>query len=231
MKPEPLILAIETATLAGSIAIARGAQIVHSCNGDSGVSHSNTLLADLDTLLKDSEVQLSDVNVFAVAVGPGSFTGLRIGIATVKALATTLERPCAAIPTLHAVALAGGSAENSVALLPAGRGEVFAQLFAVTNEGAVTARDEPSHVAPQKLFDKYGSFENVLWCGEGALAQRELIENAGAGKNWRIAPQTRNLAEHVAALALRKFWSDQLVAPDALQAIYVRPSDAELKVS
>jgi tRNA threonylcarbamoyladenosine biosynthesis protein TsaB len=230
MKSGPLILAIETATLAGSIAIARGAEIVRSGNGDPAVSHSDTLLADLDALLKDSEVQLSELNVFAVAVGPGSFTGLRIGIATVKALATTLDRPCAAIPTLQAVALAGGPAENSVALLPAGRGEVFAQLFAVTN-GTVTPRDEPSHMTPKKLVDKYGSSENVLWCGEGALAQRELIENGGAGKNWRIASQTRNLAEHVAALALRKVQSDQLVAPDTLQAIYVRPSDAELKVS
>lgn len=231
MTSEPLILAIETATLAGSMAIARGAEVVRSCNGDPAVSHSNTLLADLDALLRESEIELSEIDLFAVAVGPGSFTGLRIGIATVKALAATLDRPCAAIPTLQAVALAGGVTENLVALLPAGRGEVFAQLFSVTTDGAVTPLDEPSHIAPKKLFDKYGSLENVLWCGEGALAQRELIENSAAGKNWRIAPQTRNLAQHVAALALRKSRQDQLVAPDALQAIYVRPSDAELKVS
>jgi tRNA threonylcarbamoyladenosine biosynthesis protein TsaB len=231
MKSEPLILAFETATLAGSIAIARGAEIIRSCSGDPKVSHSNTLLADLDALLKESEVELADIDLFAVAVGPGSFTGLRIGIATVKALAATLARPCAAIPTLQAVALAGGAAENSVALLPAGRGEVFAQLFSVTCDGAVNALDEPSHIAPKKLFDKYGSLANVLWGGEGAIAQRELIENSSAGKNWCIAPLTLNLAQHVAALALRKFRQDQLVAPDALQAIYVRPSDAELKVS
>lgn len=231
MRPEPLILAIETATLAGGIAIARGAEIIRTCSGDPDVSHSNTLLADLDALLKESEVELADIDLFAVAVGPGSFTGLRIGIATVKALAATLDRPCAAIPTLQSVALAGGTSENSVALLPAGRGEVFAQLFSVTEDGAVNALDEPSHVAPKKLFDKYGSLVSVLWCGEGALAQRELIENSGAGKNWRIAPPATNLAPHVAALALRKFRQDQLVAPDALQAMYVRPSDAELKVS
>lgn len=231
MTSEPLILAFETATMAGSIAIARGVEVVGSCNGDPAVSHSNTLLADLDVLLKESEIELPKVDLFAVAVGPGSFTGLRIGIATVKALAATLARPCAAIPTLQAVALAGGAAEKSVALLPAGRGEVFAELFSVTDDGVVTALDQPSHIAPKKLFDRYGSLEKVLWCGEGAIAQRELIGTAGAGKNWRIAPQTRNLAQQVAALALRKFREDQLVAPDALQAIYIRPSDAELKVS
>ena len=228
MTTEPLILAVETATLAGSIAIVRGEKVIGSSNGDPAVSHSNTLLADLDQLLARTKTALRDIDLFAVAAGPGSFTGLRIGIATVKALASTLARPTAAVPTLQAIALAGGSAEASVALLPAGRGEVFAQLFSVSNDGAVTARDDASHIPPQQMFDKYGSLETVLWCGEGAIAQRELIESAAAGKQWSIAPRPQNLARDVAALALRNFRAGQLVAPDALQAIYVRPSDAEL---
>ena len=230
MSSEPLILAIETATLAGSIAIARGAEVIGGLNGDPKVSHSNTLLADLDTLLAQTEVKLSDIDIFGVAAGPGSFTGLRIGLATVKALAATLDRPCAAVPTLHAVALTGGASERSVTLLPAGRGEVFAQSFSVMAKGAVTALDEAAHISPGRLIEKYGALENVLWCGEGAIAQRELIESAAAGKNWRIAPQVENLAQYVAELARASFNANQLVAPDALRAIYVRPSDAELKV-
>lgn len=228
MLSEPLILAVETATLAGSIANARGEEMIGVLSGDPAVSHSNTLLADLDRLLAETKTTLPEIDLFAVAAGPGSFTGLRIGIATVKALAATLGRPCAAIPTLQTIALAGGPAEASLALLPAGRGEVFAQLFSVANGDTVTALDEPSHIAPQKMIDKYGSREKLLWCGEGAIAQRELIESSGAGKHWRIAAQPQNLARFVATLALRKFREDQLVAPDALQAIYVRPSDAEL---
>jgi len=228
MPVEPLILAVETATLAGSIAIARGEEVLGTLSGDPAVSHSNTLLADLDRLLAQTEIKLAEIDLFAVAVGPGSFTGLRIGIATVKALAATLGRQIAAIPTLQTIALAGGAADASLALLPAGRGEVFAQLFSVANGDTVTALDQPSHIAPAKMIDKYGSREQLLWCGEGAMAQRELIENSSAGKQWRIAPQPQNLARYVALLALRKFRQDQLVAPDALQAIYVRPSDAEL---
>ena len=230
MSSEPVILAIETATLAGSIAIMRDAEVIGSLKGDPQVSHSNTLLADLDTLLAQTEVKLSDVDLFAVAAGPGSFTGLRIGLATVKALAATLDRPCAAIPTLQAVALAGGAWNTSVALLPAGRGEVFAQSFSVTANVAVTALDDASHISPRKLIERYGSLDEVLWCGEGAHAQRELIESAAAGKNWRIAPREENLAKYVAALARASFTANQTVAPEALRAIYVRPSDAELKV-
>src|SRR5687767_12148214 len=231
MSSEPLILAVETATLSGSLALTRGAEVIGGFNGDPAVSHSNTLLADLDKLLSESKVTLVTVDLFAVAAGPGSFTGLRIGIATVKALAATLDRPCAAVPTLHAVALSGGASEASVALLPAGRGEVFAQLFSVSTDGVVKALDEPSHISPKKMIDKYGSLESVVWCGSGAIAQRELIASSDEGKEWRIPPQTDNLAEHVAALALRNFNEDRLVAPEELQAIYVRPSDAELKVS
>ena len=229
MSTEPLILAVETATLAGSLALTRGEELIASVSGDPAVSHSNTLLADLDKLLSRTTFKLADIDLFAVAVGPGSFTGLRIGIATVKGLAATLAKPCAAVPTLQAVALAGGVSEASVALLPAGRGEVFAQLFSVSAD-AVTALDEPSHIAPQKMIDKYSSLEKAVWCGEGALAQRELIESSAAAKDWRVAPRTDNLARYVAALSLRKFNRGEMTAPDALQAIYVRPSDAELKV-
>jgi tRNA threonylcarbamoyladenosine biosynthesis protein TsaB len=231
MTADPLILAIETATMSGSIVLARGDEVIGGFNGDPGTSHSNTLLADVDRLLSDTNTGLAQIDLFAVAAGPGSFTGLRIGIATVKALATTLDRPCAAVPTLHAVALSGGPAESSVALLPAGRGEVFAQLFSVSGDGVVTALDEAAHIAPVKMIEKYGSLENVLWCGAGANAQRELIESAAESKNWRIASPNENLARYVTRLALESFRQNRLVAPDALQAIYVRPSDAELKVS
>jgi tRNA A37 threonylcarbamoyladenosine modification protein TsaB len=108
-------------------------------------------------------------------------------------------------------------------------------LFSVSGDDVVTALDDAAHIAPAKMIEKYGSLENVLWCGEGANAQRELIENAAESKKWRIASlieeRADGLAHYVSRLALQSFRQNQLVAPDALQAIYVRPSDAELKVS
>ena len=223
----PLILSVETATLAGSVALSRGDAIVAALAGDSGISHSNTLLNEIDKLLREAQVDLSEIDLFAVATGPGSFTGLRIGIATVKGLAATLDRRCAGVPTLQAVALSAGASERSVALLPAGRGEVFAQLLSVTGDGLVTELDQATHISPQKLLAKYGSLERVLWCGEGAIANKALLETR---PGWQITPPGQNLATHVATLALARFRGDQLLHPDALQAIYVRPSDAELKV-
>jgi tRNA threonylcarbamoyladenosine biosynthesis protein TsaB len=222
-----MILSVETATLSGGVALSRGEEVVAALAGDSGISHSNTLLNDIDRVLHEAQVELSEIDLFAVAIGPGSFTGLRIGIATVKGLAATLDRQCAGVPTLHAVALSAGESDRSVALLPAGRGEVFAQLFSVTNNGLVTELDKATHISPQKLLAKYGSLENVLWCGEGAVANKALLEQQPGS---RIASLPSNLATYVASLALTSFRGNQLVHPDALQAVYVRPSDAELKV-
>lgn len=224
---KPTIFSVETATLSGSVALSRGEEILAALTGDSGISHSNTLLKDIDKVLRETEVELSEIDLFAVATGPGSFTGLRIGIATVKGLAATLDRPCAGVPTLHAVALSAGASERTFALLPAGRGEVFAQLFSVTKDGLVTELDKATHISPQILVAKYDSLERVMWCGEGAIANRALLETK---PGWQIAPPSENLAIHVASLARRKFRENELVHPDALQAIYVRPSDAELKV-
>ena len=204
----------------------RGEQLLGVVSGDPKISHSNTLLADIDKLLAETKISVSDVDLFAVATGPGSFTGLRIGIATVKALSATLDRPTIGIPTLEAVALSGGVAERSVALLPAGRGEVFTQLFAVSGANTVEALDEPAHVPPARLIERYGHLESVTWSGEGAMIHRELIESSSAGKDWRIAPSDLNLAMAVARLASTRTQFDDAYT---LRAIYVRPADAQLK--
>ena len=225
----PLILSVETATLSGSVALSRGEEILGVVTGDASVSHSNTLLGDVDKLLTETRIALPEIDLFAVAIGPGSFTGLRIGIATIKALAATLNRPTAGIPTLEAVALSGGISAESVALLPAGRGEVFTQLFSVLRPDLVEPLDEAAHIPPARLFERYGHLETVNWCGQGAIVHRELIESWAAGRDWKIAAQPLSLASHVATLALTRFNRNEFDNPFALRAIYVRPADAQLK--
>ena len=134
MKDNPVILSVETATRLGSVCLSRRNEVVVSVAGENVGSHSNTLLRQIQEVLARAQVSLGEVDLFAAASGPGSFTGLRIGLATIKGLAATLNRPCIGVPTLQAVALSGGISASSVAILPAGRGEVFAQRFAVNSE-------------------------------------------------------------------------------------------------
>lgn len=238
MTAEPLILAVETATLGGSISLNSGDKVVASLQGDDSVSHSNTLLRDIETVLKDASSSLNAVDVFAVAIGPGSFTGLRIGIATVKGLAFTLHRPCVGIPTLEAIAHSAGICDRVVAVLPAGRGEVFVQMFEVSADN-ITPLDTATHISPATMLQKYSSFDSICWCGDGARVHRDEIrrcaeQNAkqlstGADySGWRVMSDTPNLAQHVAALASRRIAKHELQSAQHIRALYVRPSDAEL---
>jgi tRNA threonylcarbamoyladenosine biosynthesis protein TsaB len=240
-----VILSIDTATLGGSVCLSRGDSVIATRLGDPAISHSNSLLKDINGCLDQAGVSLKNVNLLAATSGPGSFTGLRIGLATVKALAATLRIPCVGIPTLHAVAHAAGPATTSVALLPAGRGEVFVQMLSVSPDGSVTPLDEPAHLSPHNVLEKYGSLKILKWSGPGAHMYRDLFESYAREKGiafngedppktewsqgWRLAPAQPNLSQHVAALALQKYESNEVDDPLSLSAIYVRPSDAELK--
>jgi tRNA threonylcarbamoyladenosine biosynthesis protein TsaB len=243
----PYILSLETATRAGSIALTKGASVLASLPGEAQESHSVSLLHNIETLLKQAGVTLSEVDLFASAVGPGSFTGLRIGLATTKALAHTLHRPCFGVQTLHAVAHAAGASDLTCALLPAGRGEFFAQLFRVESDNAVLFLSEPEHIAPEHLFERMGKMRSLRWAGAGAhLLKNKIKERAlaldinfrdeesegsvttEAKGLWTLAPASDLLAENVALLALQQWLSGEMLAPQDLRAIYVRPSDAEL---
>jgi tRNA threonylcarbamoyladenosine biosynthesis protein TsaB len=233
-----LILGIETATRRGSVCIARGNTVLATRLGDANSSHSNTLLRDVQDLLDESQLSIGEITLIAAAIGPGSFTGLRIGLASAKALAATLSIPSIGVPTLEAVARAAGPAENSVALLPAGRGELFAQMFSVAEDLSITKRDEPGHLSPDELFNRYGNEQQIRWCGEGAHAWRKKLQEwaeakgisfTESGSGWTLAPLEPMLATHVAALGLERFEQGDSGDPDGLRALYVRPSDAELK--
>ena len=243
MNSSPVILSLETATLGGTVFLGRGADALAAREGNPNVSHSNSILSDVNECLNDAGLILADVELFACASGPGSFTGLRIGIATLKALAATLERPCVGVSTLSAIAQGAGVSNATVALLPAGRGEVFAQMFSVTADD-VTELDTAAHLSPQRLIERYQRFPGVVWTGPGAQLHRALLRDhakrqgvefsepeayeAVERNGWQLRPQQNSLAQSVAILALRRFVAGELQSAESLHAMYVRPSDAEI---
>jgi tRNA threonylcarbamoyladenosine biosynthesis protein TsaB len=243
----PLILSIETATRAGGVAVTRGETLLAARTGVASVSHSADLLHHVENALEESNVALHDIDVFAVATGPGSFTGLRIGLATVKSFAATLARQCVGVPTLYAVAHNAGESSATLALLPAGRGEVFAQLLAVDRKGEVQPLNAPTHLSPHKLLERVKGEPRLKWAGEGAQIHADAIkaqaltegimflDESQNGRHseenermWTLASTTVNLAVDVATLALLRVRAGEIVHPQQLRAIYVRPSDAEL---
>lgn len=185
---EPLILSVDTATESRSVCVARGAQRLALASGEGRNTHSANVLSEIDSALGMAGVKLSQIELFAAAAGPGSFTGLRAGLATLKAFAVTLGRPVVGVPTLHAVARAAVAAPaetdvttpaetNVVAAIPAGRGEVFAQFLSLNSEGHILELCEPAHVSPAALLDAAVSRSGaaLTWAGGGAWALAEAI--------------------------------------------------------
>lgn len=239
---DPLILAIDTATRAGSVALARGRNLLHLQTGDKETSHSVDLIATVEASLETVGARLSEVELFAAASGPGSFTGLRIGIATIKSFAVSVDKQCVGVPTLAAVAHAAGTSSRTVALLPAGRGELFAQMFSVDGD-RVRALDAAAHLSPAVVMEKYGAIQSLSWAGEGAhLNAGILFDQAKARgiawtdedsdsvlkEGWRLAPRLDELAGSIAVLAFEEYRAGRITSPGELRAIYVRPSDAEI---
>ena len=187
---------------------------------------------------------MKEVGLYGAAVGPGSFTGLRSGLATVKGLALTTGRPAVGVQTLHALAYCVRPSARVISLIPAGRGEVFAQLLSVSAEGFVTELESPTHLPPGRLLERMAGLGGGLkWTGGGALKFIELIreqagsrgiEFAGPGASgaeaeggWVVTPAAEALAKSVAEMARAAHVSG--ACTEGLNAVYVRPSDAELK--
>lgn len=243
-----LTLSVETATEKRSAAVARGVELLaeHVSELREGGAAAG-VLEEIDRALSDARVRLEEVELFAAATGPGSFTGLRSGLATLKALAVTLGRPLVGVPTLHALAHAARPAERLVALIPAGRGEVFAQLLSVNEAGVVKELSGPSHVAPARLLESLKELGGgVKWAGGGALKCAELIREAAkasglrfvdaddsaaspARDTWLLAQTHAGLAADVASLGQLEYSGGGACAADEVRALYVRPSDAEIK--
>jgi tRNA threonylcarbamoyladenosine biosynthesis protein TsaB len=241
-----LTLGVDTSTEKRSVALLRGGRLLSASTSELREGGSAGLLTDVDRVLKSASVAPKDVGLFAAAVGPGSFTGLRSGLATVKGLALTLGRPAVGVPTLHAVAYCARPARRVVALIPAGRGEVFAQLLGVSADGAVSEIESPTHIPPALLLEKVARLGGgVKWVGGGATRYSEQIRQAAeaagldfvntddggdaADGAWVLAANVDALAETVAVLARARFEGGGVWDASALSAVYVRPSDAELK--
>ena len=186
---EPLILSLDTTTDVRSVAVVFGGHVRAQRAGELRGAQAANLLGEIDGVLHAAGVRLGDVDLFAVATGPGSFTGLRAGLATIKAFAQTFDKPVVGVPTLHAVAWAAGARQHIVAALPAGRGELFAQLVGRAPDGSVEELSAPAHLPPALLVERAQSWPTpLLWAGAGAHVQADVLRAAAerAGLLWRV---------------------------------------------
>jgi tRNA threonylcarbamoyladenosine biosynthesis protein TsaB len=221
-----LVLALDTTTRQGSVALARDGGVLAADAGDPGVAHSARLPGDLVRLLDAQRFRLADVDLFAVASGPGSFTGLRIGIATMQGLALANGKPLAGISALDALhdSLHSLSPRDVVAAwIDAGRGQVFSAVYTNGEVHEAALVDKPAEILARWARQRT---QPTVFAGDGALAYRDLIRAAAPGAH--IVDPVPPLAPSVARLAAAHVEQHGVSSPDAVAPIYVRRSDVEL---
>jgi tRNA threonylcarbamoyladenosine biosynthesis protein TsaB len=215
------VLAVETSTLAGGVALLDGARLAAEYVLDVRATHSERLVPAIERVLEDAGWRATDLEGLAVAIGPGSFTGLRIGIATVKGLALALGVPVAAVPTLDAMAEAFPHARLPVCpVLDARKGEVYSSLYRWDGRRMQREWDYLA-IAPDALARRLT--EPVIVVGDAAHAV--ATDRAHAAPPPRRVPSPAT----VGWLGHQRLAAGDTVAPAALVPLYLRPSEAELK--
>jgi tRNA threonylcarbamoyladenosine biosynthesis protein TsaB len=225
-----LILGMDTSTRAGSVALLRNDQVLGEILVHSGIAHSESILPAASRIIEQSGIAPRDIDLFAVTVGPGSFTGLRIGVSIVKGLAFASSRPVAGVSTLEALAWNFCfSARPVCTLLDAKKGQVYAALFKPGDGGLPRREGEILAIEPDKLLKVLP--DDVILAGEGAVRYEGVFLPAfGPGS---FAPPHLHLirAASVALLGKGLFAAGRTVEAAALAPVYIRPSEAEQSVT
>jgi len=222
-----IVLALDTTGRAGSVALVAGRQVIAEASGDPALTHGARLPGELIALLTQAQVPLQAVDLLAVATGPGSFTGLRVGIAAMQGLAMALGKPIVPVSTLEALARGAATPHDRMIAtwVDAQRGEVFACLY---EAGGVAPIGEPTALPPGETLTAVAAIaagRRVHFVGDGAVRYAERIA-AALGAQADVAAVTPRLAGAIGLIAAST--PDRAVAPHAVAPLYVRRPDAEL---
>lgn len=236
---KPIILAVDTSSNQASLAVSRGEEIVASLSINNNLPHSQTLFPNISELFRIAGLKIQDVTAFATATGPGSFTGLRVGLAAVKGLADSLGKPSLGIDSLDLYALATGFNGAHLVMIEAGRGEVYCGIR------EVAAGDIPG----RSINDKVGKPSLVLSSLAPDLkaipiivigsavkykeAVQEFVDNLLINRlkppgDQRIVLNSEAL-DTTAALVKRAYRLLETGQPAPVKPHYIRSSDAEIK--
>lgn len=221
-----IILAIDTAQPALGLAVARDSAPLAAIIDTSGLPHSQQLFPHLCETLEKLGLTITAIDLFVVNTGPGSFTGLRVGIAAVRGLAATLEKPLLGITAIDAMVFAAKIVSVPiVVMLNASRGEVFCGVRKMQeNSLQIIGQDHVASLAQlaPELNALLGD-EEAVFIGNGAIAHWPGL---AINSKWRLAETPASLAPTMAIWA-----SQQITVETKVEAYYLRPSEAEIKLA
>lgn len=231
-RRRPVILACDTSTTVGSVAIVEGGAVTAETLVQSKMSHSLRILKDIEAMLRERELSISDIDAFVTAAGPGSFTGVRIAMSTMKGLAWSVKKPLISIGSLHALAepLVRRGLPVLVAL-DAKRQEVYAALFDA--DGRLLSA--PAAVSPETMASRClelaGPETSVLCAGEGVEAYCAVFGAALGDRMVRVpAWESHIRASVLGILGTVRFTAGDFADVETVEPVYLRRSEAEISL-
>ena len=221
------LLALESSARAASCAVLEDGAPLASAWQATGLTHSRTLLPMVEEMLRSSELAVQDMDAFAVAAGPGSFTGLRIGVSAVKGLAWAAEKPCIPVSTLEAMAWPLAHLEGSiVCAMDARRQQIYNAAFH-GGGGELKRLREDRAISLEEAAGDLGALDGPMYIvGDGAELCRDFFTREGI--SCELAPGQLRLQSAVgAAMAAWRRWPEGCVSAQELVPTYLRLSQAE----
>jgi tRNA threonylcarbamoyladenosine biosynthesis protein TsaB len=222
------ILAIDTSTRVGSIAVVEGPLLKAQNILNIRATHNQRLLPGIDRILTDGGWSLDDLDGFAVSLGPGSFTGLRIGLSIVKGLAWATGKPLAGVPSLDALAANVSLVPHKICpILDARKGEIYTAFYRQGDEGIPQKLSSYMAIKPEALVALIS--ETTVLLGDGLLSYGDYLKSE-LGNRLVLAPPHLSVihASSVAWLGWHRLRSGQSEDLSSCTPLYVRPSEAEL---
>lgn len=216
------ILAVDTSAVCASVGVTEDGKILSESSINTGLTHSRTLMPMIDSTLKNGEIDLDSIDYFACSVGPGSFTGIRIGVAAIKGLADGLKKKCIPVSTLEALAYnLQGRCCTAVSVMDARCNQVYCGIFLVDGE-EITRLTEDMALKIDELEKILPDYENVVFVGDGARLCHSKL-------GYEIAPagQLYQRGSSVAFAAEKSFSEDKTVNAAELMPAYLRLPQAE----
>ena len=222
------ILALETSAKSVSAAVVENGAVLASAYQNMGLTHSVTLMPLVDSMLKNAGLTAKDMELIAVAAGPGSFTGLRIGVSAAKGLAWALELPCCGVSTLEAMAENARAFEGTViCAMDARRQQIYNAIFDC-HDGALERRCEDRAVALELLADELKNDKNrKIVVGDGAKLCYTYLLEQGIPCSMAPADELYQKAVGVGLAAERMAAEGRAVTAQELCPVYLRLSQAE----
>lgn len=221
-----LILAFDTSSKTVSVAIVRDTAVLREVVMNTGQNSSEVLLPAIENACLATGVKISDIDLFACTLGPGSFTGLRIGLSTLKGFLTATGKQAVGVSSLAALAFNVGPTDQTIgSVMDAGRGQVYLAYYQYKSIGGLTQMGAEMALAPQQIgeLNRYG---DVVYVGDGAVKYRDDILQH-VGKSSRIADEDHQFihASAVAMLAREKFLRHDVLDVNGCLPVYLRSAD------